>query len=287
MSTNLSTKPEGSLLLTRFRIPEECKSPTPVPSDLYAGATVRLIRDRINPSQRYATGVLYSRTIDLYSPEGEQMLCFGQETIHASRSGQLQVLGIVPPPINKFLAAFLDMGHGNKLYSEISNISYGDKTPTLEIAVYIVPSLGSKQDAEPLRLFYIDYKKLKQQASRIAEHRMILLIRGFCRARRPNLPITGEHVVMVSRCGEDYLFYRLAVAGTDAEAEQFMTDEELNLYHCDTYGFMPMAYRVEQGPVRVPVAEMPEMGKIKIKEDPIGFAPERIARIINPLFDRQ
>lgn len=208
--------------------------------DLYVGAEVVLVRDSKNSHDKNAVAVAFPAS------------CYDKP------DDIFFILGYIPRKDNAAIATLLDMGYGEMIKAEISDmkehVSYSDR---LHITVY----LRSKHPIPPKddRLFILEHDE--------AEWTMLmgeLMEKGYTYRRwgkyLPDvrqLPVPGDRVVFICQKAQSSFLCLMMVVAEGEDCRKFLTLDEENDF-CDDC--QPYVLTLIKGDVKIPNRKLPDLG---------------------------
>lgn len=202
--------------------------------ELYVGARVQLVREPKNPHDTNAVVVFFSSDYD--------------DCIDNYDSGL--ILGYIPRKENTAIAAMLDMGWGEKLEAEISELK--DRAPysdCLHITVYLKSREPKRPKDERLRIMFFQEDEMWQSfMDKVWLQGYACFRWGGFPPWEHDLPNAGDRIVFVhQKEGEATLYLMMTIAVGEASVPLFVDPMEL----CMVDDCYPFVTTVVKGPVRV------------------------------------
>ena len=210
--------------------------------ELYVGAKIALVRERCNKYDRNAVAVALADDYD-GDPDGFDFNF---------------ILGYIPRTCNSAIAAILDMGHGDIIEAEISEMNerapYSDR---LHITVYVTAKTPIVPSDNRLRICSFAQDGWNAFADDVWRKGVALFRWGGFPPWELDLPKRGDKVAFVHKAEETAALYLMTVIATGDDCAPYVENvEDLNwVDDCNPY-----ALTVVKGPVSVRNEELGFLG---------------------------
>ena len=210
--------------------------------ELYVGAKIALVRERCNKYDRNAVAVALADDYD-GDPDGFDFNF---------------ILGYIPRTCNSAIAAILDMGHGDIIEAEISEMN--DHAPYLErlhITVYVKAKTPLPPSDNRLRICSFEEDGWNAFADDVWRKGVALFRWGGFPPWELDLPKKGDKVAFVHKAEETAALYLMTVIATGDDCAPYVENVE-DLHWVDDCN--PYALTVVKGPVSVRNEELSFLG---------------------------
>ena len=210
--------------------------------ELYVGAKIALVRERCNKYDRNAVAVALADDYD-GDPDGFDFNF---------------ILGYIPRTCNSAIAAILDMGHGDIIEAEISEMN--DHAPYPE-RLHITVNVKAKTPLPPsdnrLRICSFEEDGWNAFADDVWRKGVALFRWGGFPPWELDLPKKGDKVAFVHKAEETAALYLMTVIATGDDCAPYVENVE-DLHWVDDCN--PYALTVVKGPVSVRNEELSFLG---------------------------
>lgn len=210
--------------------------------ELYVGAKIALVRERCNKYDRNAVAVALADDYD-GDPDGFDFNF---------------ILGYIPRTCNSAIAAILDMGHGDIIEAEISEMNerapYSDR---LHITVYVKAKTPLPPSDNRLRICSFEEDGWNAFADDVWRKGVALFRWGGFPPWELDLPKKGDKVAFVHKAEETAALYLMTVIATGDDCAPYVENVE-DLHWVDDCN--PYALTVVKGPVSVKNEELGFLG---------------------------
>ena len=210
--------------------------------ELYVGAKIALVRERCNKYDRNAVAVALADDYD-GDPDGFDFNF---------------ILGYIPRTCNSAIAAILDMGHGDIIEAEISEMNDHAPYPErLHITVYVKAKTPLPPSDNRLRICSFEEDGWNAFADDVWRKGVALFRWGGFPPWELDLPKRGDKVAFVHKAEETAALYLMTVIATGDDCAPYVENvEDLNwVDDCNPY-----ALTVVKGPVSVKNEELGFLG---------------------------
>lgn len=210
--------------------------------ELYVGAKIALVRERCNKYDRNAVAVALADDYD-GDPDGFDFNF---------------ILGYIPRTCNSAIAAILDMGHGDIIEAEITEMNdhapYSDR---LHITVYVKAKTPIVPSDNRLRICSFAQDGWNAFADDVWRKGVALFRWGGFPPWELDLPKKGDKVAFVHKSEETAALYLMTVIATGDDCAPYVENVE-DLHWVDDRN--PYALTVVKGPVSVRNEELGFLG---------------------------
>ena len=201
--------------------------------ELYVGAKIALVRERCNKYDRNAVAVALADDYD-GDPDGFDFNF---------------ILGYIPRTCNSAIAAILDMGHGDIIEAEISEMNDHAPYPErLHITVYVKAKTPLPPSDNRLRICSFEEDGWNAFADDVWRKGVALFRWGGFPPWELDLPKKGDKVAFVHKAEETAALYLMTVIATGDDCAPYVENVE-DLHWVDDCN--PYALTVVKGPVSV------------------------------------
>ena len=210
--------------------------------ELYVGAKIALVRERCNKYDRNAVAVALADDYD-GDPDGFDFNF---------------ILGYIPRTCNSAIAAILDMGHGDIIEAEISEMNDHAPYPErLHITVYVKAKTPLPPSDNRLRICSFEEDGWNAFADDVWRKGVALFRWGGFPPWELDLPKKGDKVAFVHKAEETAALYLMTVIATGDDCAPYVENVE-DLHWVDDCN--PYALTVVKGPVSVKNEELGVLG---------------------------
>mgnify|MGYP006363878085 FL=1 len=210
--------------------------------ELYVGAKIALVRERCNKYDRNAVAVALADDYD-GDPDGFDFNF---------------ILGYIPRTCNSAIAAILDMGHGDIIEAEISEMNDHAPYPErLHITVYVKAKTPLPPRDNRLRICSFEKDGWNAFADDVWRKGVALFRWGGFPPWELDLPKRGDKVAFVHKAEETAALYLMTVIATGDDCAPYVENVE-DLHWVDDCN--PYALTVVKGPVSVRNEELGFLG---------------------------
>lgn len=210
--------------------------------ELYVGAKIALVRERCNKYDRNAVAVALADDYD-GDPDGFDFNF---------------ILGYIPRTCNSAIAAILDMGHGDIIEAEISEMNDHAPYPErLHITVYVKAKTPLPPSDNRLRICSFEEDGWNAFADDVWRKGVALFRWGGFPPWELDLPKKGDKVAFVHKAEETAALYLMTVIATGDDCAPYVENVE-DLHWVDDCN--PYALTVVKGPVSVKNEELGFLG---------------------------
>ena len=210
--------------------------------ELYVGAKIALVRERCNKYDRNAVAVALADDYD-GDPDGFDFNF---------------ILGYIPRTCNSAIAAILDMGHGDIIEAEISEMNDHAPYPErLHITVYVKAKTPLPPSDNRLRICSFEEDGWNAFADDVWRKGVALFRWGGFPPWELDLPKKGDKVAFVHKAEETAALYLMTVIATGDDCAPYVENVE-DLHWVDDRS--PYALTVVKGPVAVRNEELGFLG---------------------------
>ena len=210
--------------------------------ELYVGAKIALVRERCNKYDRNAVAVALADDYD-GDPDGFDFNF---------------ILGYIPRTCNSAIAAILDMGHGDIIEAEISEMNDHAPYPErLHITVYVKAKTPLPPSDNRLRICSFEEDGWNAFADDVWRKGVALFRWGGFPPWELDLPKKGDKVAFVHKAEETAALYLMTVIATGDDCAPYVENVE-DLHWVDDCN--PYALTVVKGPVSVRNEELSFLG---------------------------
>ena len=210
--------------------------------ELYVGAKIALVRERCNKYDRNAVAVALADDYD-GDPDGFDFNF---------------ILGYIPRTCNSAIAAILDMGHGDIIEAEISEMNDHAPYPErLHITVYVKTKTPLPPSDNRLRICSFEEDGWNAFADDVWRKGVALFRWGGFPPWELDLPKKGDKVAFVHKAEETAALYLMTVIATGDDCAPYVENVE-DLHWVDDCN--PYALTVVKGPVSVKNEELGFLG---------------------------
>lgn len=210
--------------------------------ELYVGAKIALVRERCNKYDRNAVAVALADDYD-GDPDGFDFNF---------------ILGYIPRTCNSAIAAILDMGHGDIIEAEISEMNDHAPYPErLHITVYVKAKTPLPPSDNRLRICSFAQDGWNAFADDVWRKGVALFRWGGFPPWELDLPKKGDKVAFVHKAEETAALYLMTVIATGDDCAPYVENVE-DLHWVDDCN--PYALTVVKGPVSVRNEELGFLG---------------------------
>lgn len=210
--------------------------------ELYVGAKIALVRERCNKYDRNAVAVALADDYD-GDPDGFDFNF---------------ILGYIPRTCNSAIAAILDMGHGDIIEAEISEMNDHAPYPErLHITVYVKAKTPLPPSDNRLRICSFEEDGWNAFADDVWRKGVALFRWGGFPPWELDLPKKGDKVAFVHKAEETAALYLMTVIATGDDCAPYVENVE-DLHRVDDCN--PYALTVVKGPVSVKNEELGFLG---------------------------
>ena len=210
--------------------------------ELYVGAKIALVRERCNKYDRNAVAVALADDYD-GDPDGFDFNF---------------ILGYIPRTCNSAIAAILEMGHGDIIEAEISEMNDHAPYPErLHITVYVKAKTPLPPSDNRLRICSFEEDGWNAFADDVWRKGVALFRWGGFPPWELDLPKKGDKVAFVHKAEETAALYLMTVIATGDDCAPYVENVE-DLHWVDDCN--PYALTVVKGPVSVRNEELSFLG---------------------------
>lgn len=210
--------------------------------ELYVGAKIALVRERCNKYDKNAVAVALAGDYDGDPDDFDFNF----------------ILGYIPRTCNSAIAAILDMGHGDIIEAEISEMNDHAPYPErLHITVYVKAKTPLPPSDNRLRICSFEEDGWNAFADDVWRKGVALFRWGGFPPWELDLPKKGEKVAFVHKAEETAALYLMTVIATGDDCAPYVENVE-DLHWVDDCN--PYALTVVKGPVSVKNEELGFLG---------------------------
>lgn len=210
--------------------------------ELYVGAKIALVRERCNKYDKNAVAVALAGDYDGDPDDFDFNF----------------ILGYIPRTCNSAIAAILDMGHGDIIEAEISEMNDHAPYPErLHITVYVKAKTPLPPSDNRLRICSFEEDGWNAFADDVWRKGVALFRWGGFPPWELDLPKKGDKVAFVHKAEETAALYLMTVIATGDDCAPYVENVE-DLHWVDDCN--PYALTVVKGPVSVKNEELGFLG---------------------------
>ena len=210
--------------------------------ELYVGAKIALVRERCNKYDKNAVAVALAGDYDGDPDDFDFNF----------------ILGYIPRTCNSAIAAILDMGHGDIIEAEISEMNDHAPYPErLHITVYVKAKTPLPPSDNRLRICSFEEDGWNAFADDVWRKGVALFRWGGFPPWELDLPKKGDKVAFVHKAEETAALYLMTVIATGDDCAPYVENVE-DLHWVDDCN--PYALTVVKGPVSVRNEELSFLG---------------------------